>query len=87
MTLNNADALPCPVPPGTRCYNNCHPELFPVDMVRLGDGSQLKSGRRRYAKVSEEVLEETKQTLKTLRNTIAQRDFLHLIIPPPLDNY
>ncbi|KAJ7762287.1 P-loop containing nucleoside triphosphate hydrolase protein [Mycena maculata] len=70
-------SLPSSVPPGTRCCDNCHPERFPVETVRLTGGSQLKSGRRRHAKVSEELVEEAKQTLRTLRDRIAQRDFPH----------
>ncbi|KAJ7777512.1 P-loop containing nucleoside triphosphate hydrolase protein, partial [Mycena maculata] len=72
--------LPCPVPPGTRCCDNCHRELFPVETVRLTGGSQLKSGRRRKAKVSDELREEVEQTLRTLRDTIAQREYPHAYI-------
>ncbi|KAJ7466660.1 P-loop containing nucleoside triphosphate hydrolase protein [Mycena galericulata] len=70
-------SLPSSVPPGTRCCDNCNPELFPVETVRLMGGSQLKSGRRRHTKLSDELAEEAKQMLIALRNSIAKRDFPH----------
>ncbi|KAJ7701058.1 hypothetical protein B0H16DRAFT_1348435 [Mycena metata] len=68
-------ALPCPVPAGARCCDNCAPDQFPVETIRLTGGSSLKSGRRRHAKVSEELLHEATEVLKSLRNSIARRDF------------
>ncbi|KAJ7508063.1 P-loop containing nucleoside triphosphate hydrolase protein [Mycena galericulata] len=67
--------LPYPVPPGARCCDNCTLDLFPIETVRLTGGSQLKSGRRRHAKVSEELVQEAQQTLRTLRDDIARREF------------
>ncbi|KAJ7845681.1 P-loop containing nucleoside triphosphate hydrolase protein [Mycena leptocephala] len=67
--------LPYIVPPGARCCDNCSPELFPVETVRLTGGNHLKSGRRRLAKAADELIIEAKDVLQNLRNTIAQREF------------
>ncbi|KAJ7780588.1 hypothetical protein DFH07DRAFT_729343 [Mycena maculata] len=68
-------ALPYPAPIGARCCDNCTPDQFPVETIRLVGGSRLKTGRRHHAKVSEELAHEATEVLKTLRNTIAGRDF------------
>ncbi|KAJ7481893.1 hypothetical protein FB451DRAFT_1029987 [Mycena latifolia] len=67
--------LPYPAPPGARCCDNCTPELFPVETVRLTGGSQLKSGRPRHSKTSEEVAAAVTETLLALRNAIAHREW------------
>ncbi|KAJ7852143.1 hypothetical protein B0H13DRAFT_2359671 [Mycena leptocephala] len=67
--------LPYIVPPGARCCDNCSPELFPVETVRLTGGNHLKSGRRRLAKAADELIIEAKDVLQNLWNTIAQREF------------
>ncbi|KAJ6533362.1 P-loop containing nucleoside triphosphate hydrolase protein [Mycena sp. CBHHK59/15] len=67
--------LPYPAPPGACCCDNCTPELFRVPTIHPPAGSLLKSGRRRHAKASDELINEAKKTLRTLRNVIAQRDF------------
>ncbi|KAJ7107392.1 P-loop containing nucleoside triphosphate hydrolase protein [Mycena epipterygia] len=66
-------ALPYPVPPGARCCDNCTPDLFPIETVRLEGGSQLRSGRRR--KAPEELVDEARETLRTLRDAIARREY------------
>ncbi|KAJ7711659.1 hypothetical protein B0H16DRAFT_1267998, partial [Mycena metata] len=68
-------ALPYPAPAGARCCDNCTPDQFPVETIHLSGGSNLKSGRRRRAKASEELVQEAKEVLGTLRDTIAHRDF------------
>ncbi|KAF7360458.1 p-loop containing nucleoside triphosphate hydrolase protein [Mycena venus] len=69
-------ALPYPAPPGARCCDNCTPDLFPVETIRLVGGSTLKPGRRRQGKASdEELISAVKETLRTTRNDIARREF------------
>ncbi|KAJ7127539.1 P-loop containing nucleoside triphosphate hydrolase protein [Mycena crocata] len=68
-------ALPYPVPANARCCDNCSPDLFPVETVRLIGGLQLKAGRRRYAKATEELIADTKKTLKQLREDIVEQDY------------
>ncbi|KAJ7166272.1 P-loop containing nucleoside triphosphate hydrolase protein [Mycena filopes] len=63
--------LDYPIPDGARCCDNCSPDKFPVDTIRLTDGTQTKLGRRQQTKTVEEVSAAIKETLLALRNSIA----------------
>ncbi|KAJ7440267.1 P-loop containing nucleoside triphosphate hydrolase protein [Mycena latifolia] len=66
-------ALPYPVPPNSRCCDNCSPELFPVETGSITGGSTLRSGRRRYKKASDEVVQAITRMLEVLRENIVRR--------------
>ncbi|KAJ6464564.1 hypothetical protein C8R45DRAFT_790286, partial [Mycena sanguinolenta] len=68
-------SLPYLAPPGARCCDNCTPELFPVETVRLTDVRHAKSGRRPKNQTSEEVIAAVTETLLVLRDTIAKRKY------------
>ncbi|KAJ7215829.1 P-loop containing nucleoside triphosphate hydrolase protein [Mycena pura] len=67
--------LPYPAPPGARCCDNCTPDLFPVETVRLTGGPQAKLGLRQNIKTNEEVTAAVQETLLELRDAIAQRKY------------
>ncbi|KAJ7123894.1 P-loop containing nucleoside triphosphate hydrolase protein, partial [Mycena crocata] len=69
----STDVLPYTQPPNARCCDNCNPDLFPVETVAFTGGSNLKSGRRRYAKTSEEIVQAVTDMLLELRDTIAKK--------------
>jgi hypothetical protein len=80
LNLSKSDlssvGLPYPVLLGARCCDNCTPDLFPIETVRLVGGLTLKSGRRRQGKASDgELISAVKEALRTLRKSIAQREF------------
>ncbi|KAJ7462505.1 hypothetical protein FB451DRAFT_1180799 [Mycena latifolia] len=66
-------AGPYPVPPNSRCCDNCSPELFPVETVSITGGSTLRSSRRRYKKASDEVVQAITRMLEVLRENIVRR--------------
>ncbi|KAJ7677229.1 P-loop containing nucleoside triphosphate hydrolase protein [Mycena rosella] len=66
-------ALPYPVPPNTRCCDNCTPDRFPVETVSITGVSNLKSGRRRHKKASEDVVWAVTDMLVVLREAIVQQ--------------
>ncbi|KAK7013460.1 hypothetical protein R3P38DRAFT_2546130, partial [Favolaschia claudopus] len=63
-----------PAPPGARCCDNCTPNLFPVETVRLTNALP-KLGRKSKNKTNEEVAAAVQETLRTLRDTIARRKY------------
>ena len=65
---NLVGTVPSPfrAPSGARCCDNCNPNLFPVDTIRLTDPNQLQlPGRSR--KSPPEVFEAVQQELQVLR--------------------
>ncbi|KAF7348140.1 p-loop containing nucleoside triphosphate hydrolase protein [Mycena sanguinolenta] len=72
---NSKLSLPHPAPPGARCCDNCTPELFPVETVRLAEVGQAKSGRRKKNETNEEVAAAVSETLLALRDMIVERKF------------
>ncbi|KII91475.1 hypothetical protein PLICRDRAFT_696510 [Plicaturopsis crispa FD-325 SS-3] len=61
------------LPPGTRCCDNCTPELFPVETVRVTGRHKLKTGRA--GKTTEAVYNAVSEHLKPLREQIVSRDW------------
>ncbi|KAJ7150670.1 P-loop containing nucleoside triphosphate hydrolase protein [Mycena filopes] len=63
------------IPEGARCCDNCDRPRIPVDTIQLTGGTQTKLGRPPGSKTTEEVAAAIKDTLVTLRNTIARTKY------------
>lgn len=66
--------LEYPVPPGTRCCDNCHPDLFPVETVKLTGDTKARAGRQ-PKKSSDELEEAVRERLMSLRKSFIERDY------------
>ncbi|KAJ7705745.1 P-loop containing nucleoside triphosphate hydrolase protein [Mycena metata] len=71
---NSKLVLPHPAPPGARCCDNCSPDEFPVDTIRL-TGAGKRTGRRQGTKTTEDVAAAIQETLLTLRDNIARTKY------------
>ncbi|KAJ7638097.1 hypothetical protein B0H17DRAFT_1216883 [Mycena rosella] len=60
-------------PPNNRCCDSCTPDRFPVETVSITGVSNLKSGRRRHKKASEDVVQAVTDMLVILREAIIQQ--------------
>lgn len=61
-------------PPGARCCDNCEPDQFPVESIRLTDPSHLQtSGRLR--KSSPELFDAVRAALRHFREEIVYSEF------------
>ncbi|KAK6966367.1 p-loop containing nucleoside triphosphate hydrolase protein [Favolaschia claudopus] len=75
---NEKKALIFQPPPGARCCDNCEPDLFPVDIVRVVQPVRDKPGRG--SKPTEELTTALINGLRAWRQVAVERDFPQQLI-------
>ncbi|KAK6968994.1 p-loop containing nucleoside triphosphate hydrolase protein [Favolaschia claudopus] len=75
---NEKKALLFQPPPGARCCDNCEPELFPVDIIRVVQPVRDKPGRG--SKPTEELTAAVINGLRSWRQVAVERDFPQQLI-------